>query len=154
MYYIKQRFRTKPTSLRRPNGLECKSRILIRDLHRLTTPPTRSSIGHKLRMTAFFQTTKPEDCGFDRGAYGKETMILQKSRLSRTQSSGDVVALLFCKDNTIEGGIERNVLYQNRISIFGSRSPCKENTGSTIYSDITYIMKRTSILRNDIQSPS
>jgi hypothetical protein len=84
----------------------------VSNLGRLPAPPGSSGIGHQLRMAALLQAHEPEDSLVNCLAAGKEAMVLQECSFVVAERFCDVLAFLFCQDDSIEALVKHVVLFQ------------------------------------------
>lgn len=110
MNNVKQRPRTEPPGKRRSDSLIRTRSIGSINLDRLSTTSSSSRIRQQLRITAFLQTDKPEDSLFDRLSDSQQTVILQQCSFTIAQALGNLLALFFGEDNTVELFIDYVVL--------------------------------------------
>lgn len=113
LHHIKRRFCTEIPRALRPNSLVSISRILIINLDRLASPPSRRSIRHELRMTALLETHEIKHRRLDRLPTSQEAMILQERRLLPAKRRGDSMAFFSSQHNSPEGIVHGQIVVED-----------------------------------------
>lgn len=117
MNKIKSWLRTEPASPWRSHSLVRIRRILLVDLHGLTSATSGRRISHQLRMAALLHAQEPEDGLLDGLADGQQTMVDEKGGFLVAEAFRDVVALFLNEDDAVEGFVKYVVLEHSWVSL-------------------------------------
>lgn len=96
MNNIKQRLRTKPPRLRRPNRPIRISSLLIPDSNRLLPPRPRRRLRHQLTLATLLHRQEPENRLLNSLPHRQQPMILQQRSFLPPKTSSNIFPFFLC----------------------------------------------------------